>query len=313
MVPTPMDLATDPDFELATAIMSGGDWTDNSSEWSNAINPECKDLGGPDADYRGGGFVTGPDGLPYAIVVPWVQDGESQYTADIGPANRRREPCYRRRDRQVSEEPCVGNLNGDDQGWTPVGYQSGIERFQEAPTPIDRMFGVFAGTTGMVTPMPPSSQTRFIQMQPGFLPSLAASSHGAPPPLGSASPSVADTVNAPAGPALIAATVRGADGWVFATNMDNQRERAYQIVFEAAPDGRRRARIETYTLGYDANGDVVIVPEHVWVNADGELVSELITYAPPAGPSGVLSNVTPISFTPGVVPQPYVVPGQEFP
>ena len=87
MVPTPMDLATDPDFELATAIMSGGDWTNNSSEWSNAINPGCADLGGPDADYRGGGFVTGPDGLPYPIVVPWVQDGESEYTADVGPAN----------------------------------------------------------------------------------------------------------------------------------------------------------------------------------------------------------------------------------
>ena len=140
MVPTPMDLATDPDFELATAIMSGGDWTDNSSEWSNAINPECKDLGGPDADYRGGGFVTGPDGLPYAIVVPWVQDGESQHTADVGPAN----PDENRDTANGSvgsEEPCVGNLNGGDQGWTPVGYQSGIERFQEAPTPIDRMFG----------------------------------------------------------------------------------------------------------------------------------------------------------------------------
>jgi hypothetical protein len=300
LVPTPMELLTNPDFELAAMVSPGGDWTDNSSEWSNAINPTCADLGGPDADYRGGGFVTGPDGLPYAIVVPWVQDGENQYTADVG--------------RAAAGVSCVGNLNGGDDGWTEVGYQSGIERFQEAPTPVEQMFGFFAGTTGMVVPMPPSSQTQFIQMRPGGLPYLAAVPHGASSPIGSALPPAEDAVGGmPSGQALIDVSVRGSDGWVFATNMDNQRERAYQIVFEATAGGRRRARIETFTLGYDANGDVVIVPEHVWVNAEGELVSELITYAPPEGPSGVLSNVTPISFAPGVVPNPYVVSGQEFP
>ena len=300
LVPTPMQLPTDPDFELAAMVSPGGDWTDNSSEWSNAINPRCADLGGPNADYRGGGFVTGPDGLPYAIVVPWVQDGDSQYTADLGPA--------------AEGEACVGNLNGDDDGWTAVGYQSGIERFQEAPTPVEQMFGFFAGTTGLVVPMPPSSQTQFIQMRPGALPYLAAAPHGAPPPIGSALPAAEGALSGmPSGQAVIDVSVRGSDGWVFATNMDNQRERAYQILFEETADGRRRARIETFTLGYDANGDVVIVPEHVWVNGDGELVSELITYAPAGGASGVLTNVTPISFAPGVVPHPHVVPGQEFP
>jgi hypothetical protein len=299
--PTPMQLPTNPDFELAAMVTPGGDWTDNSSEWSSAINPRCADLGGPNADYRGGGFVTGPDGLPYAIVVPWVQDGESQFTADVGGA--------------AAGAPCVGNLNGADDGWAEVGYQSGIERFQHAPTPMEQMFGFFAGTTGMVVPMPPSSQTQFIQMRPRDLPYLAAAPHGAPPPIGSALPSAEGAVGGtPSGQAVIDVSVRGSDGWVFATNMDNQRERAYQIVFEATEDGRRRARIETFTLGYDANGDVIIVPEHVWVNADGELMSELITYAPPPeGASGVLSDVTPISFAPGVVPNPYVVSGQEFP
>ena len=120
--------------------------------------------------------------------------------------------------------------------------------------------------------------------------------------------------DAPTGPALIAATVRGADGWVFAANMDNQRERAYQIVFEAASgDGRRRARIETFTLGYDEAGNVVIMPEHVWVDARRGAGERVIMYAPPAGPSGVLSNVTPISFHPVSFLSAYVVPGQEFP
>jgi hypothetical protein len=63
-----------------------------------------------------------------------------------------------------------------------------------------------------------------------------------------------------------------------ALNLDNQNERAYQVIFERNADGRRRARVRTFRLHYATDGDVVIVPEHLFVNADGELTSQPIRY-----------------------------------
>ena len=111
---------------------------------------------------------------------------------------------------------------------------------------------------------------------------------------------------------VISASVRGADGWVFAANMDNQRERAYQVIFEEQPGtGRLRARIETFTVGTDETGDVVVVPEHVWVDEDGTLMAQGICYAPPDG--GVLTDVTPLAFDPDATPHAYAIPEQVFP
>ena len=72
-----------------------------------------------------------------------------------------------------------------------------------------------------------------------------------------------------------------------AAAMDNQTQRAYQVIFEENADGRRRARIQTFTLAHDGEGGVVIVPEHVYVDADGELTSETISYGSPYDTDGV--------------------------
>ena len=128
MVPTPMDMATDPDFELATAIMSGGDWTNNSSEWSNLINPGCVDLGGPMPTIGGGGFVTGPDGLTVPDRRAVGRRTARARHVDIGPEIRR-EPWP---PDGACRSPSVGNLNGAITDGPQVGYQSGIERFQDA-------------------------------------------------------------------------------------------------------------------------------------------------------------------------------------
>jgi hypothetical protein len=296
MMPTPLSIPSDPDFELATAIVQG-----NNTEWENLLNAGCVDLGGSDADYGGGGLVVGPDGRPYPIVIPLVSDGDQTYTGEIEPV--------------AEGERSVNDLNGSDDGWVPRWYQSGIERFQTRPSTIDRILGFAAGTTGLVTPLPPNQGLQFIQMRPGMPPCLSQTPATSPPPIASARPNATDTVAVvPNGPAVIAASVRGADGLVYAANMDNQRERAYQVIFEEHPEtGRRRARIETFTIGTDEAGNVVIIPEHVWVDHDdGTLMSQGICYTL-ENPSGVLTDVTPLAFDPDVAPNAYAIPDQAFP
>lgn len=294
LVPTPMAIPSDPDFDLSESIAPCPD-----DEWFNRVNPGCVDFGGPNADYAGGGIIVGPDGREYAITVPLVSDGDHHvFTGDVGPVS--------------PGEPTVSNLNGADDGWEPVWYQSGIERFQNRPSAFDRLLGFAAGTTGLVTPLPPNGGLQFIQMRPGALPYLSATPEGTPPPIGSASPSVTDTVGgSPISQTVISGSVRGADGWVFAANMDNQRDRAYQVIFEEQEaTGRLRARIETFTVGTDEAGDPVVIPEHVWVD-DGTLMSQGICYAPPDG--GVLTDVTPLAFDPDASPHAYAIPDQVFP
>lgn len=296
LVPTPMGIPSDPDFDLRESIVAG-----TYTDWFARTHPGCVDIGGANADYTGGGFAIGPDGREYPIVVPTVTDGENIYTADIGPI--------------AAGEPCVNNLGGTDDGWVPVWHQSGVERFQQTPSLVDRTLGFAAGTTGAVTPLLPSSGLSLIQVRPDALPYLAGPAGGPQRPVGSADPSASDTIeDPPTADAVIDLAVRGADGWVVATNLDNQRERVYQVVFEEHPaTGRTRARIETYSLALDADGDTVIVPEHVWVDGDGNLMSQGITYAPVVGATGTWSEVTPLAFEPGVVPDSYRVHDQAFP
>ena len=101
-----------------------------------------------------------------------------------------------------------------------------------------------------------------------------------------------------------------------AAAMDNQTQRAYQVIFEENVDGRRRARIQTYTLAHDGQGGVSIIPEHVWVDADGELMSETISYGQPFAPDylGVVTSGHVASFAfSGNEPFRYPVPRAVFP
>ena len=102
-----------------------------------------------------------------------------------------------------------------------------------------------------------------------------------------------------------------------AAAMDNQTERAYRVIFEENADGRRRARIQTFTLAYDGEGGVVIIPEHVYVNGDGELTSETISYGSPYETDGVslsgsTDDVADFAFS-GNEPISYPVPAAVFP
>ena len=110
-------------------------------------------------------------------------------------------------------------------------------------------------------------------------PVVATQSGSAPNPF--------DTPSGPVVQAGVSLGVTTAQGGVMAAAMDSQTQRAYQVIFEENADGRRRARIQTFMLAHDGEGGVVIVPEHVFVDADGELIAETISYGSPYDTDGL--------------------------
>ena len=286
------------EFSLADAIDTGGNWRED------VFGPAC--VGFTGGKYIGGGYVTDHEGNRYPIVVPHVEIDEGDiYTADNYSA--------------LPGQPSVATLGGSDPGWELVGCATGVARFQEAPSLDEGFWGLFAGTTGLVRPLPPNSG----------LGQIAVSVNGAPrlidvavpgPVVAPQSGSAPDPLNTSRGTVLQAGVSLGvttAQGGVMAAAMDNQTQRAYQVMFEENADGRRRARIQTFTLAHDGEGEVVIVPEHVYVDANGELIAETISYGSPYDttaetvPSST-DDVADFAFS-GDEPISYKVPRAVFP
>ena len=161
----------------------------------------------------------------------------------------------------------------------------------------DRFAAFWAGTTGLVQAPPPNEALQFIVMAPGAVPYLSETpwTPGPIDPIRSTgTPDPADSSAASVIPATLGLVIKAGEGVSFAAGLDNQRLRAYQAIFEEDSQGRRRARIETYTLDYGEDGEPVIVPEHVFVDPDGVLMSQDITYPPDAAAAG--SNVWSQAF-----------------
>ncbi|MET0911123.1 MAG: hypothetical protein ABWZ99_16775, partial [Ilumatobacteraceae bacterium] len=238
---------------------------------------------------------------------PRIETDEGDvYTADLCPT--------------VGGEPSVATLGGTDPGWEVVGVATGAERFQAVPSTADQLAGFFAGSTGLVVPRPPNSA--LVHIEPGLdggpphlagAPVIAATgvappAAGAPDPADSSPPAIAEGAAA-----LIITTAQGA---VMAAAMDNQTHRAYQVIFEENADGRRRARIQTFTLAADGDGDVSIIPEHVFLDSDGTLTSQTISYGSPYGTAGdaivATDDVAGFALS-GRAPIEYAVPDATFP
>jgi hypothetical protein len=299
--------ATDPDapfvldssqFSLAEAISTGGNWRED------VFGVACVGFSG--GNYIGGGYVTDHEGTRYPIVVPRVETDDGDiYTAD---------------DYMVAGEPSVATLGDTDPGWELVGCATGVARFQEAPSFDEGLWGFLAGTTGLVRPLPPNSGLAHIAVSVNGPPHLAEDVAVPGPVVAPQTASAPDPLNTSRGPVLQAGASLGvttAQGGVMAAAMDNQTQRAYQVIFEENADGRRRARIQTFTLAHDGEGGVVIVPEHVFVDADGELIAETISYGSPYDTSGgsvtpIPDDVAPFVFS-GDEPISYEVPRAVFP
>ena len=251
--------------------------------------------------------MTDPEGGCWPIVVSRVvTDDGDVYTADEVPVS--------------PGDPSVSTLGGSDPGWEVVGYATGIERFHEAPSAVDKILGALGGSTGSVGPLPPNSGLAHIAIAPSGPPHLVGEPVTAGPVVAPPNAIIPDPVDSsPAtvveGGAALAVTV--GQGGVMAAAMDNQTQRAFRAVFEENADGRRRVRIETFTLAHDGEGDVVIIPEHVYVDADGDLISETISYGDPYETDGVQigaahDDVAEFAFS-GNEPIRYRVPQAVFP
>ena len=288
------------EFSLVAAVTPA-----EQAQWFNDVNPACVTYAG--GAYSGGGYVADHRGNQYPIVVCRVEteDGDI-YTADEHPV--------------APGQPSVATLGGSDPGWEVVGSATGIARFQAEPSFAEQVLGALGGTTGHVGPLPPNSGLAYIAMPATGPPHLvdeppAPGPVAAPPPIGAADPADGSPATIAEGGAELAVTV--AQGGVMAAAMDNQTERAYRVIFEEHADGRRRARIQTFTLAYDGEGGVVIIPEHVYVNGEGELTSETISYGSPYETDGVslsgsTDDVADFAFS-GNEPISYPVPAAVFP
>ncbi len=254
---------------------------------------------GDDRGYWGGGYAIGPDGRQYPIVIPWMEIDGHVYTADSGPGVE------------------VATLGGRDDGWSIVTVRSGVERIQEEPNLFAELAAGLAGSTGLVTPLPDDEMLPGIVMNPDRPPWLA-SEIPLPRPvrqpdvavlpvapmmmivngrLMQVQPdelawaprdirrAVANTTVLP--PSTAGTVITGAldlavpagQGLDMALSLDNQNQRAYQVIYEENDDGRIRARVETFWLTSDGE-TVAIQPRHLFFDEDGQLAEQPIEYAP---------------------------------
>jgi hypothetical protein len=113
------------------------------ADWTRAVGPGALNTGPhPDlagahqSGYFGGGFITGPDGRRYPLVVPSVFENGKAYTGDS--------------DGRRSEGGQVEDLDGGDPGWTPLCRTSGFDMFGPATNAADRINAFLAGTAEIV-------------------------------------------------------------------------------------------------------------------------------------------------------------------
>jgi len=265
---------------LATAAEVGVDWG------------EATHFTGEDADhnYEGGGFVVGPDGERYAIVIPTLVTASGVYTDD---------------DLVVPGTPTVADLGGADAGWEVVGYAVGVEGFQADFDVAEQvLIGVMGALDTGLDPLPPDSTLGVIVM-----------STAGPPRFGSA-PLAPPTIGAV--PGADGRLKRIGNGIALGRGANNQHDRAYQVVFEAHPDGRRRARVTTFNVG-GGDGDFVIHPNHLFLAPDGTLMNQGVSYGhpfvadPPAMATAGASDVAGFylagyDFSPFPIPRPAIEP-----
>jgi hypothetical protein len=281
-------------FDLMGSIRTMG-----AAEWRGAtIPPGCESFG-PGRYYTGGGMLRGPDDLGYPIVVPHleVEDGR-HYTIDADHDGLR---------------PEVATLGGADPGWQLVGYRTGVARIESDPGRAWALLAGIAVATGLeLRTGGDEGQLVGVHMRAGararFDGGLAPSGSGVPSdPGGGAAltkpePTVWSTVDGttaqhPAGD--VAGRRPGGDrsrlgrvntaeqvlslatgavvGFVAAGDLRSAGHRAYEVLFETHPDGRRRARLQTFTLEHGPDGPA-LYGWHLFVGSDGELRQSPISY-----------------------------------
>lgn len=209
--------------------------------------------------YLGGGFVTGPDGRRYPLVVPQVRRDGRRFRSNDNVG-----------------DPLVEDLLGKDEGWQEVGRTSGIDRFGKPMSVREKVVVGIAGGLGMGV-----GPGTGLQRRNDLLPRLAFDRLGSAwlAPAGQVlgpSPGVApgETDPGPADPpgvhrdrgerlggalALVTDAARAA---VLVKHLDDQLTHGYRLTLQQNLDGRRRALLDVYDV-YDTGGRDVVVRHHL--------------------------------------------------
>ncbi len=255
---TALDLGV---FDLASSFVTIG-----VADWRGAmIPPGCEGFG-TGRYYSGGGAIRGPDDRLYPIVVPHLEvDREHHYTADADPGG---------------STPSVGSLGGGDPGWDLIGYRTGVERIESAPTQWSKIVTGIAVATGLdIGASVDAGQLTGIHLRAGSRAQFSATAPGLTPVDMSVTTdgSAVASPESPVAAGLLSLAIGAATGYIAARDLDDRRHRAYEVMFEQHADGRLRARVQTFTLEIGARG-VGLYGWHLFLDADGDLHQSPISY-----------------------------------
>ena len=237
--------------EHVVAVTSRDEW------WHAAFG---RDLCAAGYGYLGSGFIDGPDGRRYALVVPYVDVDGVRYNADG--------------DGRVAAS--VDDLFGHDPDWRTVDVRTGVERHRGAPSLIERVLIGIGQTAATYAPQSRAGDVAAVRLRLGAQPELVQARLA--PVVPEEIPPDDLTRETPGAVAnSIALAPEAGDFVVGALNADLGAHDAFQVVFQENDDGRRRAlytRVDvtppdgehpawelspSYVTGPDVNTDRVMI------------------------------------------------------
>ncbi len=250
------------------SLRPGGDSGNLYPAWMNVCVPG-------DPHYQAGGFIVGPDGKRYPLVVPWATgpDGKA-YNAEISMLG-----------------VGVASLLGLDPGWQTVGVRSGIGAFGPKTGHLGQALIGLAGAAGLSIPSDgqyePNALKR-LQIGPGGYPSLGDTGQEAPQIQGP--PTAPDNTregfvpgknvpewgplppeeNNSAGLGGLGLASGALSGIGAAEHINDSRSALDVVTFQANPDGRTRALFTSYQVVAQPSGHLLIEPNYVTAGPDGQ-------------------------------------------
>ena len=247
------------------------------ADWWQAVDDgSCRAGAGR---YNGGGFIMGPDGRKYPMVVPSLIVNGEEYNANGNG---------------FVDSQNISTLGGMDKGWTTIAVVSGNFDLRK-PAPLwEKILAGFGGSTGWHSPFgdaAPGDVYNGLQVNLQGVPAL----FGPPPrvmsepppddnpepaerygmvmrdgrlswqPVGTMAGTAPQTA---ANSASLAITVL--EGVDTAIHYDDASHSGYQVIYEVNDDGRRRAMVRSYQIT-ELDGVYQLWPSYVSAAPDGTL------------------------------------------
>lgn len=253
--------------------------------WNTLVGAMCYRNGGR---YEGGGFLIGPDGQRYPLVIPGVPGANGLiYNADDGGTGD------------------IATLDGADPGWYTVGtYQGTGELYPTHSGGIALsafLLGLFGGSAGPADLHAGPGDYQGLTLGPGRPRWYAHGAGSGQPGYGASgveSPKGMQPSLGPGSAALTGVQLPLNGGLTAADQVEQARNRgygAYRLVLERNVDGRMRAQLTQYEILKDPENTQarVIVPVGISVDHNGSLQGATIKYRPHIEPSQPTAEPAP--------------------